>query len=88
MFAPHESEKAENDLKYHVIAVFFVSPISGDVAVIYLSLKNRISCCNSVTASKDKSGSHLPGVLGGGFFDNSEAKFGLTPADNKCAPID
>lgn len=57
--------------------------MSSDVAATYLSLKNRTSCCNSVTASKDKSGSHLPGVLGGGFFDNIEGKFGLTPADNK-----
>lgn len=49
----------------------------------YLSLKNRSSCCNSVTASKDKSRSHFSGVLGGGFFDDSEAKLGLIPADRR-----
>lgn len=49
----------------------------------YLPLKNRSSCCNSDTASKDKSGSHLSGVLGGGFFENWEAKLGLTPAGDR-----
>ena len=49
----------------------------------YLSLKIRSSCCNCVTASKDRSGSHLSGVFGGGFFEARAAKLELIPTANR-----
>lgn len=49
----------------------------------YLSLKNKTSCCSSVTASKDKYGSRLVGVFGGGLFEVSEVKLGLTPVHSR-----
>lgn len=65
----------------HDVDIQVVGPLT------HRSLKNRTSCCSSVTASKDKSGSHLSGVLGGGFLENSEAKLGLIPAGNRSEQV-
>ena len=85
MSAPHKSENTRYQVKNrslcHPLCLWCQHTLTGTFT--YLSLKNMTSCCNSVTASKDRCGSHLSGVLGGGLFENSEANFGLIPVGNR-----